>query len=86
MAVDWSQCLLVESDVEKVHGAWVFKNTRLPISIVFENIARGASIGDIVEWYRGVTPEQISAVINYVAISLDTEAETTYAHANSVRS
>jgi len=77
--VDWSQCSVVESDPERVHGAWVFRNTRLPISIVFECLAKGASIGDIIDWYGGVSREQIEQVISFVAESLQEPA-----HANSV--
>ena len=45
--VDWSQCPVVESDPQRVHAAWVFRNTRLPVSIVFECIARGATIDSL---------------------------------------
>jgi len=76
---DWSQCPVVESDPERVHGAWVFRDTRLPISIVFECLAKGASIDDIIDWYGGVTRDQIEQVINFVADCLQEPA-----HANSV--
>lgn len=65
--VDWSQCPLVEPDPQKVHGAWVFRNTRLPISIVFECLANGATSEEIVQWYGGVTREQVQQVIAFVA-------------------
>jgi uncharacterized protein (DUF433 family) len=77
--VDWSQYPAVESDPEGVHGAWVLRDTRLPISIVFECLAKGASIDDIVEWYGGVTREQIEQVTSFVADSL-----RELAHADSV--
>ena len=77
--VDWSQCPIVESDSQRVHGAWVFRNTRLPISIVFECLAKGATIDDVVQWYGGVTREEIEQVISFVAESLQESA-----HANSV--
>ena len=77
--VDWSQCPVAESDPNKVHGAWVFRNTRLPISIVFECLAKGATIDDIVEWYGGVTREEIEQVLNFVAEGLEEPM-----HANSV--
>jgi uncharacterized protein (DUF433 family) len=57
----------------------VFRDTRLPISIVFECLAKGASIDDIIEWYGGVTRDQIEQVVNFVADSLQEPA-----HANSV--
>ena len=32
--LDWSQCPAVESIPGKVSGAWLFKDTRMPVSIV----------------------------------------------------
>ena len=40
-ALDWSQCPVVESVPGKVSGAWVFKGTRTPVAIVFENLEDG---------------------------------------------
>jgi uncharacterized protein (DUF433 family) len=42
-SLDWSQCPAVESIPGKVSGAWVFKDTRMPVSIVFENLEAGAT-------------------------------------------
>jgi uncharacterized protein (DUF433 family) len=67
--LDWSQCAAVESIPGKVSGAWVFKETRIPVSIVFENLESGATI-EIIEWFR-VTREQIVAVLEFAARSLD---------------
>ena len=47
--LDWSQCPAVESIPGKVSGAWVFRNTRMPVSIVFDNLEAGATIDEIVE-------------------------------------
>ena len=68
--LDWSQCPAVESIPGKVSGAWVFRNTRMPVSIVFDNLEAGASIDEIVEWFD-VTPEQVKAVIEFAARSLE---------------
>jgi uncharacterized protein (DUF433 family) len=85
--LNWSQCRLIESDPEKHHGAWVFKDTRLPISLVFENLARGATIPNIVEWYGGVTSDQIFQVLDFVAKSLEAEAEiVARTYADTIRS
>ena len=61
MAVlDWSQCPAVESAPGRLSGAWVFKDTRMPVSAVFENLEAGATIDEIMEWFRltraGLTP------------------------------
>ncbi len=66
--LDWSQCPAVESIPGKVGGAWVFKDTRFPISVIFENLEYGSSIEEIMENYR-VTREQIQAVLEFAARS-----------------
>ncbi len=71
--LDWSQCDAVESIPGKVSGAWVLKGTRMPVSAIFENIAGGASIDDLMEWFDGLDREQIKAVIEFAARSLDKE-------------
>jgi uncharacterized protein (DUF433 family) len=68
--LDWSQCPAVESIPGKVSGAWVFKNTRMPVSLVFENLEAGAAIDEIAEWFH-LTQEQIIAVLEFAARSLD---------------
>ena len=73
MALDWSQCPAVESIPGKVSGAWVFRNTRMPVSAVFENLEAGASIEEIAEWFD-IPPEQIKAVLEFAARSLDAPA------------
>jgi uncharacterized protein (DUF433 family) len=39
--LDWSQCLAVEGIPGKVSGAWVFRETRMPVQTVFENPEAG---------------------------------------------
>lgn len=71
--LDWSQCPAVESIPGKVSGAWVFKGTRMPVSLVFENIEAGATIEDLMEWFH-LRREQIVAVLEFAARSLDAPA------------
>ena len=73
MALDWSHCPAVESIPGKVSGAWVFCGTRMPVATVFENLEAGASIEEIAEWFD-ITPEQITAVLEFAARSLDAPA------------
>jgi len=42
--LDWSQCPLVEHSPDKVSGAWVFRNTRVPVKALFENLEDGATV------------------------------------------
>ncbi len=69
-ALDWSQCPAVESIPGKVSGAWVFKGTRMPVAIVFQNLEAGASIEEIMEWFD-LTREQITTVLDFAARSLE---------------
>ena len=69
-ALDWSQCPAVESIPGKRSGAWVFRGTRMPVATVFENLEAGSSIEEIVEQFH-VTPQQIQAVLEFAARSLD---------------
>jgi len=70
-ALDWSQCPAVESIPGKVSGAWVLKGTRMPVSVIFENLKAGANIDEIMEWFEGLDREQVEAVIEFAARSLD---------------
>ena len=70
VTLDWSQCPVVESVPGKMSGAWVFKDTRMPVSIVFKNLEVGASIDEIMEWFH-LSREQIVAVIDFAARSLE---------------
>ena len=67
--IDWSICLSVERDPQRVSGAWVFKGTRVPIAALFENIEDGAKIDEFVEWFPGVTLEQVRGVLEHAARS-----------------
>lgn len=73
MALDWSQCPAVESVPGKVGGAWVFRGTRMPVVTVFENLEDGLTIDEIVEQFD-VTREQITAVLDFAARSLQAPA------------
>ena len=69
--LDWSQCRAVESVPGKMSGAWVLRNTRMPVATIFENLEAGANIDDILAWYDGLDRDQVKAVIEFAARSLD---------------
>jgi uncharacterized protein (DUF433 family) len=70
MTLDWSKCSAVESVPGKVSGAWVFRGTRMPVAAVFENLEDGLTIDEIVQLYDGLTREQVKAVLDFAAQSL----------------
>ncbi len=68
--LDWNQCVAVERVPERVSGAWVFKGTRVPVRALFENLEEGATVGDFLQWFPGVTREQAMAVLAHAEQSL----------------
>jgi Uncharacterized conserved protein len=67
--IDWSSCTAVERNLERLGGAWVFAGTRVPVAALFENLEDGASITQFVEWFPGVTVEQVRGVLEHAARS-----------------
>ena len=67
--LDWSQCPAVESVPGRLGGAWVFRDTRMPVSAVFENLEAGATVDEIAEWFH-IERERINEVLEFAARSL----------------
>lgn len=72
MDLDWAKCAAVESVGGKVSGAWVFRGTRMPVAAIFENLADGLTIDEIVKLYDGLTMEQVHSVLDFAVRSLET--------------
>jgi uncharacterized protein (DUF433 family) len=50
-------------------GAWVFRGTRVPVSALFANLEDGAQVSQFVDWFPGVSLEQVRAVLDHAARS-----------------
>lgn len=74
MGLDWSKCRAVESVPGKLNGAWVFRGTRIPVVAVFENLEDGLTIDEVAALYDGLTREQVRAVLEFTAHSLETSS------------
>jgi len=70
--IDWTSCTAVERSSEKVSGAWVFRGTRVPVKALFENLEGGATVDQFLEWFQGVSREQVLAVLEAAEASLAT--------------
>ena len=68
----WSDCSAVERVPGKVSGAWVFRDTRVPVAALFENLKSGATINEFLEWFPGVGQAQVEAVLEHEAQRLRT--------------
>ncbi len=65
--IDWSTFPAVESRPGVYSGAWVFRGTRVPVAALFENLEGGASVSDFVDWFPGVTLDQVKNVLEHAA-------------------
>ena len=61
----WKTCNTLERDPEKLGGAWIFRNTRVPVSALFANLRDGATIAEFLEWFPGVELWQVQAVLEH---------------------
>ena len=68
--LDWGDCQPVERSEDKVSGAWVFRGIRVPVRALFENLEAGATVNEFLEWFPGVTSEQVAAVLVHAEHSL----------------
>lgn len=68
--LDWTQCSSVERVSGRVSGAWVFKGTRVPVRALFENLEGGATVENFLEWFPGVTRDQVLAVLQHTESTL----------------
>lgn len=68
--LDWSQCGAVESIPGKVSGAWVLKGTRMPVQIIFDNLAAGMSVEEVMYQFS-VSREQINALMEFITRTLE---------------
>jgi uncharacterized protein (DUF433 family) len=67
--IDWSTCPAVERDPQRVSGAWVFRGTRVPVAALFENLEDGAQVSQFMQWFPGVSVEQVRTVLKHAARS-----------------
>jgi uncharacterized protein (DUF433 family) len=70
IVIDWSACLAVERSADTLSGAWRFKNTRVPVKALFENLESGATVDQFLEWFPGVTKRQALAVLEFAEKTL----------------
>lgn len=51
-----------------------FRGTRIPVSVVFENLEDGLALGEIVSLYDGLTIDKAQAVLDFARRSLEAPA------------
>jgi len=71
----------MESIPGRLSDAWMFGNTRTPVSVVFENLEAGLTVEELMEEVD-VTREQIAGVLEFVAHSLEAAIPPSYSNAS----
>lgn len=61
----------VSVDSERLGGEPVFRDTRVPIRVLFEYLEGGDSIEQFIDDFEGVTREQIAAVLRLAGTTVD---------------
>ena len=68
--LDWTTCAAVERHPHKVSGVWLFRGTRVPVGALFSNLEGGATVDEFLEWFPGVSREQVNTVLEHTSHSL----------------
>jgi uncharacterized protein (DUF433 family) len=63
--MDWKA--YITSDPKIMHGVACFKGTRIPVSVVLDNLADGETPERILDQYPSLKAEHIPAAIAYAA-------------------
>ncbi|MEM0963949.1 MAG: DUF433 domain-containing protein [Bacteroidota bacterium] len=63
--MDWRDHITVDPDV--CHGKACVRGTRVPVSVVLDNLAAGLSADEITRSYPTVSAEAIHATLAYAA-------------------
>ncbi len=63
--MDWKPFITADPNI--MHGAACFRGTRVPVSVVLDNLAADETPEKILEQYPSLEAEHISAAIAYAA-------------------
>jgi uncharacterized protein (DUF433 family) len=63
--MDWQGYIVADPRI--VHGTACFRGTRVPVSVVLDNLADGATPEQILDQYPSLSRDHIAAAIAYAA-------------------
>jgi uncharacterized protein (DUF433 family) len=63
--MDWQDHIEVHSEI--MHGVACIKGTRIPASVVLDNLAAGLTTDELLREYPSLTHEAIQAALAYAA-------------------
>jgi uncharacterized protein (DUF433 family) len=62
---------LFDSDPEIMGGRLVFRGTRIPVEVLFENLADGMSLDEILDTYPGLRRDAAIAAIELAGAAIE---------------
>jgi uncharacterized protein (DUF433 family) len=63
--MDWREYIIVDPTV--CHGQACVRGTRIPASVVLDNLAAGLAVEEVIQSYPTLTREGIQAAVAYAA-------------------
>jgi uncharacterized protein (DUF433 family) len=63
--LDWREYIVVDPTV--CHGQACIRGTRIPASVVLDNLAAGVAVADLLKSYPSLTQASIQAAVAYAA-------------------
>jgi uncharacterized protein (DUF433 family) len=63
--MDWRE--YITTDPRVCHGKACIKGTRIPVSVVLDNLAAGLSVEEILRSYPGLSREALQAAVLYAS-------------------
>ena len=63
--MNWREHITVDPQV--CHGRPCIRGTRIPASVVLDNLAAGVGVEELLKSYPSLTPEAVQAAIAYAA-------------------
>ena len=63
--MDWKQYITTDPTI--LHGAIRFEGTRIPVTVVLDNLADGVAPAEILRQYPSLQAEHLSAALGYAA-------------------
>jgi uncharacterized protein (DUF433 family) len=67
---------LFTSDPDVMGGRLVFRGTRIPVEVLFENLADGMSLNEILDAYPGLPRESAVAAIELAGATIEQAAQS----------
>jgi uncharacterized protein (DUF433 family) len=65
MLMRWQDYIVVDPSI--CHGKACVKGTRIPVSVILDNLAAGLSLDEILRSYPSLSREAVQAAISYAA-------------------